>query len=135
MSGDRERIQALEQENRKLNQTCSVDKRSLVKLREELVSEKLGRDTLATELEGLKRQLGKLGVSWQAVLEEGAEALNVGVSEERVRSLEGSMSALMESGKKRAAALEVALKEAQEEKAEWQQKAELLQLKVIKLFF
>ncbi len=108
--------------------------RSLVQLREELVEEKLSRDRLSTELESLKRQLGRLGVDWEAVLEGGdggaasVSALS-GVSEERVRNLEGSMGALLDSGRKRVAALESALKEAQEERSEWQQKAELLRLK------
>ena len=96
------------------------------------MEEKLSRDRLSTDLDSLKRQLGKLGLDWQAVLEsddDAASSVVAAVSEERVRRMEGSMAALADSGRKRAAALESALREAQEERAEWQQKAELLELK------
>jgi len=43
--------------------------------------------------------------------------------------LEGSLSHLLDSSQKRVSSLELALKEANEGKAEWQQRAELLQLK------
>ena len=41
----------LENDNRRLNQLCSVDKRALVKLREELVEEKLKCDNLSQQIE------------------------------------------------------------------------------------
>ena len=109
--------------------------RSLAQLRDEMVKEKLGHDRLSQELDGLKRQLRRMGVDWQAVLEGGGpEAVAgavAGASEsERVKSLEGSVAALIESGRKRATAAEAALKEEQEKRARWQQKAELLELKV-----
>ncbi len=41
LAGESTKLRQLEQENRKLVQACSVDKRALVKLREELVGEKI----------------------------------------------------------------------------------------------
>lgn len=59
---DSSRIQDLENERRQLVQSGSMDKRSLVKLREELVNEKLKTENLTNQLEGLNQQLRTLGI-------------------------------------------------------------------------
>ena len=52
----------LENENRRLNQQCSVDKRALVKLREELVEEKLKCDSLSQQLEKIGKKMKLIGI-------------------------------------------------------------------------
>lgn len=52
----------LENENRRLNQQCSVDKRALVKLREELVEEKLKCDNLSQQIEKVGKKISVLGL-------------------------------------------------------------------------
>ena len=53
----------LENENRRLNQQCSVDKRALVKLREELVEEKLKCDSLSQQIEKVGKKMALLGIN------------------------------------------------------------------------
>jgi chromosome segregation ATPase len=52
----------LENENRRLNQQRSVDKRALVRLREELVEEKLKCDGLSQQLEKIGKKMTLLGI-------------------------------------------------------------------------
>ena len=52
----------LENDNRRLNQLCSVDKRALVKLREELVEEKLKCDNLSQQIEKVGKKISVLGI-------------------------------------------------------------------------
>jgi hypothetical protein len=57
----------LENENRRLNQQCSVDKRALVKLREELVEEKLKCDNLLQQLDTVGKKMSALGIDMAAI--------------------------------------------------------------------
>jgi hypothetical protein len=59
------------QENRKLVQQCSLDKRALVRLREDTVEEKIKCDNLSGQLENIQRQLKKIGIDQNALDGEG----------------------------------------------------------------
>ena len=52
----------MEQENRKLTQSCSVDKKTLIQLRHELVDEKIKCDNLTNNMDTLHRRLQKIGI-------------------------------------------------------------------------
>lgn len=119
------KMSELEQANRKLSQQCSLDKRAIVKLREELVDEKLKCDNLTNKLDTLHKQLlQKLGIDHHAL--DGQVEL---ISNERMKNLEGSMTTLLESRQKRIEALETSLKEAKTENIALTQKTEVLKLK------
>eukprot|EP00095_Tigriopus_kingsejongensis_P007000 maker-scaffold430_size173499-snap-gene-0.51 protein:Tk07000 transcript:maker-scaffold430_size173499-snap-gene-0.51-mRNA-1 annotation:"PREDICTED: girdin-like" len=120
-----DKIESMKIENMKLRQDGSMDKRSLVKLREELVREKLRSEDLANQLEELNKQLHKLGID-QNILN-GKDQL---ISMERINSLEGSMDQLMETKQKKINALETKLGASLKEKAEIEQRVELLTMQV-----
>ena len=52
----------LEQENRKLSQSSSIDKKTLIQLRHELVEEKIKFDNMSSEMETLQKRLQKIGI-------------------------------------------------------------------------
>ena len=52
----------LEQENRKLSQSSSIDKKTLIQLRHELVEEKIKCDNLSSEMETLQKRLQRIGI-------------------------------------------------------------------------
>lgn len=122
---DSSRIQDLENERRQLVQSGSMDKRSLVKLREELVNEKLKTENLTNQLEGLNQQLRTLGID-QNILN-GQDEL---VSPERMKNLEGSMDHLLESQQKKIKGLESQLTAAIKQKTTYQQQVETLELQI-----
>ena len=66
-AADSVKVGELQAENRKLAQDNSMDKRSLLKLREELVEEKMRCDQLSNELDELNSKLKNLGID-QTVL-------------------------------------------------------------------
>ncbi|XP_059095121.1 girdin-like isoform X2 [Tigriopus californicus] len=122
---DSSRIQDLEIERLQLVQSGSMDKRSLVKLREELVNEKLKTESLSNQLEGLNQQLRTLGID-QNILN-GQDEL---ISSERMKNLEGSMDQLLESQQKKIKGLESQLTVALKQKTNYQQQVETLELQI-----
>ena len=125
MSGDSSKLAQLEQDNRKLVQECTVDKRNIIQLRESLVEEKLKSESHSSELEAIYDKLKKLGID-QSSLDGEVEL----VSNERMKNLEGSMSQLLEARQKKIVSLGTALKVKEAEKAEMQQSIELMKLKI-----
>ena len=125
LSGDSSKLAQLEQDNRKLVQECTVDKRNIIQLRESLVEEKLKSESHSSELEATYDKLKKLGID-QSSLDGEVEL----VSNERMKNLEGSMSQLLEARQKKIASLETALKGKEYEKSELQQSLEFMKLKI-----
>jgi len=125
LSGDSSKLAQLEQDNRKLVQECTVDKRNIIQLRESLVEEKLKSESHSSELEATYDKLKKLGID-QSSLDGEVEL----VSNERMKNLEGSMSQLLEARQKKIASLETALKGKENEKSELQQSLEFMKLKI-----
>ncbi|XP_061649674.1 protein Daple isoform X2 [Phyllopteryx taeniolatus] len=60
----------LERENKELNKQATIDKRALVTLREELVSEKLRVQQHSVELERLNEELEKVGLNRERLLQQ-----------------------------------------------------------------
>ncbi|XP_057715313.1 protein Daple isoform X2 [Corythoichthys intestinalis] len=60
----------LERENKELNKQATIDKRTLVTLREELVSEKLRVQQHSVELERLNEELEKVGLNRERLLQQ-----------------------------------------------------------------
>ena len=65
----------LEQENKKLSQSCSIDKKTLIQLRHELVEEKIKYDNLSSNMDTLQRRLQKIGIDPNALDEDDADNL------------------------------------------------------------
>ena len=125
LSGDSSKLAQLEQDNRKLVQECTVDKRNIIQLRESLVEEKLKSENHSSELEAIYDKLKKLGIDQNSL--DGEIEL---VSNERMKNLEGSMSQLLEARQKKILSLETALRVNEAEKSEMQQSIEVMKLKI-----
>ena len=125
LSGDSSKLAQLEQDNRKLVQECTVDKRNIIQLRESLVEEKLKSENHSSELEAIYDKLKKLGIDQNSL--DGEVEL---VSNERMKNLEGSMSQLLEARQKKIMSLETALRVNEAEKSEMQQSIEVMKLKI-----
>lgn len=61
-NGEQIKVLELEQENRKLSQSCSMDKKTLIQLRHELVEEKIKFDNISSDMETLQKRLKKFGI-------------------------------------------------------------------------
>ena len=63
----------LEQENKKLSQSCSIDKKTLIQLRHELVEEKIKYDNLSSSMDTLQRRLLKIGIDANSLDDDDAD--------------------------------------------------------------
>ncbi|TSN67081.1 Protein Daple [Bagarius yarrelli] len=64
------RVKELEKDNKELQKQVSIDKKTLVTLREELVNEKLRVQQQCNELEKLSHELDKIGLNREKLLQE-----------------------------------------------------------------
>jgi chromosome segregation ATPase len=124
-NGEQSKVFELEQENRKLTQSCSVDKKTLIQLRHELVDEKIKCDNLTNNMDTLHRRLQKIGIDANTLDDEADQ-----LSQDRVKNLEGSMNRLLESRQKQVEMQEMQLKAVKEKNISLQQQLEVLKLKV-----
>ena len=66
----------MEQENKKLSQSCSIDKKTLIQLRHELVEEKIKYDNLSSSMDTLQRRLQKIGIDANSLDDDDADHLS-----------------------------------------------------------
>ena len=125
-NGEQSKVFELEQENRKLSQSCSVDKKTIIQLRQELVDEKIKCDNLSNNMDTLQRRLQKIGIDADTLDDDEADQL----SQDRVKNLEGSMNRLLEARQKQIEMQEMQLKAVKEKNISLQQQLEVLKLKV-----
>ncbi|XP_062257193.1 girdin-like isoform X3 [Platichthys flesus] len=102
------RVKDLERENKELVKQCTIDKRMLVALREELVSEKLRTQQMNNDLEKLTHELEKIGLNKERLLHDE-------ISDDRFRLLETKLESTLKSSleikEEKIAALEARLQE------------------------
>uniref|UniRef100_A0A8C5FJL8 HOOK N-terminal domain-containing protein n=1 Tax=Gadus morhua TaxID=8049 RepID=A0A8C5FJL8_GADMO len=103
------RVRDLEKENKELVKQSSIDKRTLVTLREELVSEKLRTQQMNNDLEKLTHELEKIGLNKERLLHDEQS------SDDRFRLLESRLETTLNSSleikEEKIAALEARLQE------------------------
>ncbi|XP_059929514.1 girdin isoform X3 [Gadus macrocephalus] len=103
------RVRDLEKENKELVKQSSIDKRTLVALREELVSEKLRTQQMNNDLEKLTHELEKIGLNKERLLHDEQS------SDDRFRLLESRLETTLNSSleikEEKIAALEARLQE------------------------
>ncbi|XP_078001237.1 girdin-like isoform X5 [Glandiceps talaboti] len=81
-----EKLKEIETDNRDLMQQATVDKKTLMTLREELVSEKIKTQQLSNELEKLSTELHKIGLNKEKILHQ-----ELTEDEDRYKALENRM--------------------------------------------
>jgi len=124
-NGEQSKVIELEQENRKLSQSCSMDKKTLIQLRHELVEEKIKFDNLSSDMEILQKKLQKIGIDVNSLEDDQNELQSL----DRVKNLEGSMNRLLETRQRRIEMQDTQLKEMKEKNISLQQQLDVLQLK------
>uniref|UniRef100_A0A4W6FA70 Coiled-coil domain containing 88A n=1 Tax=Lates calcarifer TaxID=8187 RepID=A0A4W6FA70_LATCA len=102
------RVKDLERENKELVKQATIDKKTLITLREELVSEKLKTQQMNNDLEKLTHELEKIGLNKERLLlDEG--------SDDRFKLLETKLESTLKSSleikEEKIAALEARLQE------------------------
>ncbi|XP_021180137.2 girdin isoform X2 [Fundulus heteroclitus] len=102
------RVKDLEKENKELVKQASIDKKTLLTLREELVSEKLRTQQMNNDLEKLTHELEKIGLNKERLLHDES-------SDDRFRLLETKLESTLKSSleikEEKIAALEARLQE------------------------
>ncbi|XP_033835082.1 girdin isoform X1 [Periophthalmus magnuspinnatus] len=102
------RVKDLERENKELLKQASIDKKTLVTLREELVSEKLRTQQMNNDLEKLTHELEKIGLNKERLLHDES-------SDDRFKLLESKLESTLKSSleikEEKIAALEARLQE------------------------
>ncbi|KAM3606914.1 uncharacterized protein V6R79_025505 [Siganus canaliculatus] len=102
------RVKDLERENKELVKQGSIDKKTLITLREELVSEKLRTQQMTNDLEKLTHELEKIGLNKERLLHDEN-------SDDRFKLLESKLESTLKSSleikEEKIAALEARLQE------------------------
>uniref|UniRef100_A0A1A8G9A2 Coiled-coil domain containing 88A n=1 Tax=Nothobranchius korthausae TaxID=1143690 RepID=A0A1A8G9A2_9TELE len=102
------RVKDLEKENKELVKQASIDKKTLMTLREELVSEKLRTQQMNNDLEKLTHELEKIGLNKERLLHDES-------SDDRFKLLETKLESTLKSSleikEEKIAALEARLQE------------------------
>ncbi|XP_030011198.1 girdin isoform X3 [Sphaeramia orbicularis] len=102
------RVKDLERENKDLVKQASIDKKTLITLREELVSEKLRTQQMNNDLEKLTHELEKIGLNKERLLHDEG-------SDDRFKLLESKLESTLKSSleikEEKIAALEARLQE------------------------
>ncbi|XP_078017120.1 girdin isoform X9 [Epinephelus lanceolatus] len=102
------RVKDLERENKELVKLSSIDKKTLIALREELVSEKLRTQQMNNDLEKLTHELEKIGLNKERLLHDES-------SDDRFKLLETKLESTLKSSleikEEKIAALEARLQE------------------------
>ncbi|XP_026210929.1 girdin isoform X2 [Anabas testudineus] len=102
------RVKDLERENKELVKQASIDKKTLITLREELVSEKLRTQQMNNDLEKLTHELEKIGLNKERLLHDES-------SDDRFKLLETKLESTLKSSleikEEKIAALEARLQE------------------------
>uniref|UniRef100_A0A672GU72 Coiled-coil domain containing 88A n=1 Tax=Salarias fasciatus TaxID=181472 RepID=A0A672GU72_SALFA len=102
------RVKDLERENKELVKQGSIDKKTLITLREELVSEKLRTQQMNNDLEKLTHELEKIGLNKERLLHDES-------SDDRFKLLETKLESTLKSSleikEEKIAALEARLQE------------------------
>uniref|UniRef100_A0A3Q3MXQ7 Coiled-coil domain containing 88A n=1 Tax=Mastacembelus armatus TaxID=205130 RepID=A0A3Q3MXQ7_9TELE len=102
------RVKDLERENKELVKQASIDKKTLITLREELVSEKLQTQQMNNDLEKLTHELEKIGLNKERLLHDES-------SDDRFKLLETKLESTLKSSleikEEKIAALEARLQE------------------------
>ncbi|CAL8300396.1 unnamed protein product [Merluccius merluccius] len=103
------RVRDLEKENKELVKQSSIDKKTLVMLREELVSEKLRTQQMNNDLEKLTHELEKIGLNKERLLHDEQS------SDDRFKLLESRLESALKSSleikEEKISALEARLQE------------------------
>ncbi|KAL2083255.1 hypothetical protein ACEWY4_021028 [Coilia grayii] len=103
------RVKDLEKENKEMVKQGTIDKRTLVTLREELVSEKLKTQQMNNDLEKLTHELEKIGLNKERLLHDEQS------SDDRYKLLESKLESTLKSSleikEEKIAALEARLQE------------------------
>uniref|UniRef100_A0A668A8Z4 Coiled-coil domain containing 88A n=1 Tax=Myripristis murdjan TaxID=586833 RepID=A0A668A8Z4_9TELE len=103
------RVKDLEKENKELVKQATIDKKTLVTLREELVSEKLRTQQMNNDLEKLTHELEKIGLNKERLLHDEQS------SDDRFKLLESKLESTLKSSleikEEKIAALEARLQE------------------------
>uniref|UniRef100_UPI003AAC5ABB girdin n=1 Tax=Centroberyx gerrardi TaxID=166262 RepID=UPI003AAC5ABB len=103
------RVKDLEKENKELVKQSTIDKKTLVTLREELVSEKLRTQQMNNDLEKLTHELEKIGLNKERLLHDEQS------SDDRFKLLESKLESTLKSSleikEEKIAALEARLQE------------------------
>ncbi|XP_015217936.2 girdin isoform X2 [Lepisosteus oculatus] len=104
------RVKDLEKENKELVKQATIDKKTLVTLREELVSEKLKTQQMNNDLEKLTHELEKIGLNKERLLddEQTSDDSRYKLLESR---LESTLKKSLEIKEEKIAALEARLQE------------------------
>ncbi|KAL0964528.1 hypothetical protein UPYG_G00325200 [Umbra pygmaea] len=104
------RVKDLEKENRELVKQATIDKKTLVTLREELVSEKLRTQQMNNDLEKLTHELEKIGLNKERLLQDEQS-----FDDDRYKLLEHKLESTLKSSleikEEKIAALEARLQE------------------------
>nr|XP_046209990.1 girdin-like isoform X7 [Oncorhynchus gorbuscha] len=104
------RLKDLEKENKELVKQATIDKKTLVTLREELVSEKLRTQQMNNNLEKLTNELEKIGLNKERLLQDEQSSDN-----DRYKllefKLESTLKSTLEIKEEKIAALEARLQE------------------------
>ncbi|XP_064790167.1 girdin-like isoform X7 [Oncorhynchus masou masou] len=104
------RLKDLEKENKELVKQATIDKKTLVTLREELVSEKLRTQQMNNDLEKLTHELEKIGLNKERLLQDEQSSDN-----DRFKllefKLESTLKSTLEIKEEKIAALEARLQE------------------------
>ncbi|XP_068182840.1 girdin-like isoform X3 [Antennarius striatus] len=102
------RVKDLERENKELVKQNTIDKKTLITLREELVSEKLQTQQMNNDLEKLTHELEKIGLNKERLLHDES-------SDDRFKLLESKLESTLKSSleikEEKIAALEARLQE------------------------
>uniref|UniRef100_A0A3B3QFW1 Coiled-coil domain containing 88A n=1 Tax=Paramormyrops kingsleyae TaxID=1676925 RepID=A0A3B3QFW1_9TELE len=103
------RVKDLEKENKELVKQATIDKKTLMTLREELVSEKLKTQQMNNELEKLTNELEKIGLNKERLLQDEQS------SDDRYKLLESKLESTLKKSleikEEKIAALEARLQE------------------------
>uniref|UniRef100_A0A8C7YNM2 Coiled-coil domain containing 88A n=1 Tax=Oryzias sinensis TaxID=183150 RepID=A0A8C7YNM2_9TELE len=102
------RVKELEKENKELVKLTNIDKKTLMTLREELVSEKLRTQQINNDLEKLTHELEKIGLTKDRLLDDAS-------SDDRFKLLESKLESTLKSSleikEEKIASLEARLQE------------------------
>lgn len=123
-NGENSKLDGLERENRDLSQQRNDDKKASMKMKEDLVKERIKCDEINEALEALHKQLRQLGIDANTLDADAAL-----LSNQRNKNLEDSLNKLLESRQKKIEALEVTLCEVKDENCSLKQNIEVAKLK------
>nr|XP_020457268.1 girdin isoform X3 [Monopterus albus] len=102
------RVKDLERENKELVKQATIDKKTLITLREELVSEKLLTQQMNNDLEKLTHELEKIGLNKERLLHDESSDDRFKILETK---LESTLKSTLEIKQEKIAALEARLQE------------------------